>query len=77
MCAARKNLLSNRDCILFYRDGKEVIPGVQAMHACRIYHPGPRSCGRVGLVIRLLSIRLRLCSALLSDPPHGDALALQ
>jgi glyoxylase-like metal-dependent hydrolase (beta-lactamase superfamily II) len=32
MLAARKNLLPNRDRILFYRDGKEVIPGVQAMH---------------------------------------------
>lgn len=30
--AAKKNLLPNRDRILFYRDGKEVIPGVQAMH---------------------------------------------
>jgi glyoxylase-like metal-dependent hydrolase (beta-lactamase superfamily II) len=27
-----KNLLPNRDRILFYSDGKEVIPGVQAMH---------------------------------------------
>jgi glyoxylase-like metal-dependent hydrolase (beta-lactamase superfamily II) len=32
MRAARKNLLSNRDRILFYSDGKEVIPSVQAMH---------------------------------------------
>jgi glyoxylase-like metal-dependent hydrolase (beta-lactamase superfamily II) len=32
MRAARKNLLPNRDRILFYSDGKEVIPGVQAMH---------------------------------------------
>jgi hypothetical protein len=32
MRAARKNLLPNRDRILFYTDGKEVIPGVQAMH---------------------------------------------
>jgi glyoxylase-like metal-dependent hydrolase (beta-lactamase superfamily II) len=30
--AAKKNLLPNRDRILFYKDGKEVIPGVQAMH---------------------------------------------
>src|SRR5271166_2857258 len=28
----RKNLLPNRDRILFYSDGKEVIPGVVAMH---------------------------------------------
>ena len=32
MRAARKNLLPNRDRILFYSDGKEVIPGIQAMH---------------------------------------------
>jgi glyoxylase-like metal-dependent hydrolase (beta-lactamase superfamily II) len=32
MLAAKKNLLPNRDRILFYYDGKEVIPGVQAMH---------------------------------------------
>jgi len=30
--AARKNLLPHRDRIFFYSDGKEVIPGVQAMH---------------------------------------------
>ena len=30
--AAKKNLLPNRDRIVFYNDGKEVIPGVQAMH---------------------------------------------
>jgi glyoxylase-like metal-dependent hydrolase (beta-lactamase superfamily II) len=30
--AAKKNLLPLRDRISFYRDGKEVIPGVQAMH---------------------------------------------
>jgi len=29
--AAKKNLLPNRDRIVFYQDGKEVIPGVQAM----------------------------------------------
>jgi glyoxylase-like metal-dependent hydrolase (beta-lactamase superfamily II) len=32
MLAAKKNLLPNRDRILFYSDGKEVISGVQAMH---------------------------------------------
>jgi glyoxylase-like metal-dependent hydrolase (beta-lactamase superfamily II) len=32
MRAARKNLLPNRDRILFYSDSKEVIPGVVAMH---------------------------------------------
>jgi glyoxylase-like metal-dependent hydrolase (beta-lactamase superfamily II) len=30
--AAKKNLLPNRDRIVFYEDGKDVIPGVQAMH---------------------------------------------
>ena len=29
--AARKNLIPNRDRIAFYKDGQEVIPGVQAM----------------------------------------------
>jgi glyoxylase-like metal-dependent hydrolase (beta-lactamase superfamily II) len=29
--AAKKNLLPNRDRIVFYKDGREVIPGVQAM----------------------------------------------
>jgi glyoxylase-like metal-dependent hydrolase (beta-lactamase superfamily II) len=32
MLAAKKNLLPNRDRIFFYSDGKDVIPGVQAMH---------------------------------------------
>jgi glyoxylase-like metal-dependent hydrolase (beta-lactamase superfamily II) len=32
MRAERKNLLPNRDRILFYSDGKEAIPGVQAMY---------------------------------------------
>jgi glyoxylase-like metal-dependent hydrolase (beta-lactamase superfamily II) len=32
MLAAKKNLLPNRDRIVFYKDGQEVIPGVQAMH---------------------------------------------
>ena len=31
MLAAKKNLLPNRDRIVFYNDGKDVIPGVQAM----------------------------------------------
>ena len=31
--AARKNLLPNRDRIVFYKDGQEVLPGVQAMHS--------------------------------------------
>jgi glyoxylase-like metal-dependent hydrolase (beta-lactamase superfamily II) len=30
--AAKKNLLPNRDRIVFYKDGQEVMPGVQAMH---------------------------------------------
>jgi glyoxylase-like metal-dependent hydrolase (beta-lactamase superfamily II) len=30
--AAKKNLLPNRDRIVFYKDGQEVIPGVRAMH---------------------------------------------
>jgi glyoxylase-like metal-dependent hydrolase (beta-lactamase superfamily II) len=30
--AAKKNLIPNRDRIVFYKDGQEVIPGVQAMH---------------------------------------------
>jgi glyoxylase-like metal-dependent hydrolase (beta-lactamase superfamily II) len=48
MRAARKNLLPNRDRILFYSDGKEVIPGVQAMstpghtvgHTCFVINSG-------------------------------------
>jgi glyoxylase-like metal-dependent hydrolase (beta-lactamase superfamily II) len=30
--AAKKNLLPNRDRIVFYQDGKDVLPGVQAIH---------------------------------------------
>jgi glyoxylase-like metal-dependent hydrolase (beta-lactamase superfamily II) len=30
--AARKNLIPNRDRIVFYEDGQEVLPGIQAMH---------------------------------------------
>jgi len=30
--AAMKNLIPNRDRIVFYKDGQEVLPGVQAMH---------------------------------------------
>jgi glyoxylase-like metal-dependent hydrolase (beta-lactamase superfamily II) len=29
---AKKNLLPNRDRIVFYKDGQDVMPGVQAMH---------------------------------------------
>jgi glyoxylase-like metal-dependent hydrolase (beta-lactamase superfamily II) len=32
MRAAKKNLLPIRDRVFFYNDGKDVIPGVQAMH---------------------------------------------
>jgi glyoxylase-like metal-dependent hydrolase (beta-lactamase superfamily II) len=31
--AARKNLIPNRDRIVFYADGEEFLPGVQAIHA--------------------------------------------
>ena len=30
--AAKKNLLPNRDRIVFYKDGQDILPGVQAMH---------------------------------------------
>src|SRR3981081_1478322 len=43
--AAKKNLLPNRDRIVFYKDGQEVIPGVQAMHA-----PGP-TVGHTSFVV--------------------------
>jgi len=45
MMAARKNLLPNRDRIIFYNDGKEVIPGVQAMAT-----PG-HTYGHTGFVV--------------------------
>ncbi len=45
MLAARKNLLPNRDRIIFYNDGKEVIPGVEAMAT-----PG-HTYGHTGFVV--------------------------
>src|SRR5207245_8968867 len=43
--AARKNLIPNRDRIVFYKDGQEVLPGVQAMHT-----PG-QTVGHTSLVV--------------------------
>jgi hypothetical protein len=37
--AAKKNLLPNRDRIVFYKDGQEVIPGVQAMQKASAHRP--------------------------------------
>ena len=54
--AAKKNLLPNRDRIVFYSDGQEVIPGVQAMHTpghtvghtCFVINSGNKSLFVVG-----------------------------
>jgi glyoxylase-like metal-dependent hydrolase (beta-lactamase superfamily II) len=43
--AARKNLIPNRERIVFYKDGQEVLPGVQAMHT-----PG-RTVGHTSFVV--------------------------
>jgi len=65
MLAARKNLLPNRDRILFYSDGKEVIPGVQALltpghtygHTCFVVNSGANSLYFAGdLVHHALSV---------------------
>jgi glyoxylase-like metal-dependent hydrolase (beta-lactamase superfamily II) len=54
MLAARKNLLPNRDRIIFYNDGKEVIPGVQAMltpghtRSHRVRSPPTANAGAIG-----------------------------
>ncbi len=54
--AARKNLLPNRDRIVFYKDGQDVLPGVQAMqtpghtvgHTSFVINSGDKSLFVVG-----------------------------
>jgi glyoxylase-like metal-dependent hydrolase (beta-lactamase superfamily II) len=56
---AKKNLLPNRDRIVFYKDGQEVIPGVQAMHT-----PG-HTVGHTSFVVNSGGKSLFVCGDLL------------
>ena len=79
--AAKKNLLPNRDRIVFYQDGKEVIPGVQAMltpghtvgHTSFVITSGGKSLFVVGDLMHhvILVEKPRMEVAFDTDPKQG------
>src|SRR5215475_12101081 len=79
--AAKKNLLPNRDRIVFYKDGQEVIPGVQAMHTpghtvghtCFVINSGAKSLFVVGDLTHhvILVEKPRMEVAFDTDPKQG------
>jgi glyoxylase-like metal-dependent hydrolase (beta-lactamase superfamily II) len=79
--AAKKNLLPNRDRIVFYNDGKEVIPGVQAMltpghtvgHTSFVITSGGKSLFVVGDLMHhvILVERPRMEVGFDTDPKQG------
>jgi len=79
--AAKKNLLPNRDRIVFYNDGKEVIPGVQAMHTpghtvghtCFVINSGGKSLFLTGDLMHhvILIEQPRMEVAFDTDPKQG------
>jgi glyoxylase-like metal-dependent hydrolase (beta-lactamase superfamily II) len=78
---AVKNLVPNRDRIVFYNDGKEVIPGVQAMHTpghtvghtCFVINSGDKSLYLVGDLMHhaILIQRPQMEVAFDTDPKQG------
>jgi glyoxylase-like metal-dependent hydrolase (beta-lactamase superfamily II) len=69
--AARKNLIPNRDRIVFYKDGQEVLPGVQAMHT-----PG-HTVGHTSFVVNsgnksLLVVGDLVHHVILVEKPHME-----
>lgn len=79
--AAIKNLVPNRDRIVFYSDGKEVIPGVQAMatpghtigHTCFVINSGGKSLFLTGDLMHhvILIERPQMEVAFDTDPKQG------
>ena len=79
--AAKKNLLPNRDRIVFYSDGKEVIPGVQAMHTpghtvghtCFVINSGGKSLFLTGDLMHhvILIEKPQMEVAFDTDPKQG------
>ena len=81
MLAAKKNLLPNRDRIVFYNDGKDVIPGVQAMltpghtvgHTSFVINSGGKSLFLVGDLMHhvILIEKPRMEVVFDTDPKQG------
>src|ERR1700716_25821 len=79
--AAKKNLLPNRDRIVFYKDGQEVLPGVQAMltpghtvgHTSFVINSGAKSLFLVGDLTHhvILMEKPRMEVAFDTDPKQG------
>ena len=79
--AAKKNLIPNRDRIVFYNDGKEVIPGVQAMHTpghtvghtCFVINSGGKSVFLTGDLMHhvILIEKPQMEVAFDTDPKQG------
>ena len=79
--AAKKNLLPNRDRIVFYKDGQDVIPGVQAMHTpghtvghtCFVINSGGKSLFLTGDLMHhvILIEQPRMEVAFDTDPGQG------
>lgn len=79
--AAKKNLLPNRDRIVFYKDGQEVMPGVQAMHSpghtvghtCFVINSGGKSLFVVGDLTHhvILVEKPRMEVSFDTDPKQG------
>jgi glyoxylase-like metal-dependent hydrolase (beta-lactamase superfamily II) len=79
--AARKNLLPNRDRIVFYKDGQDVLPGVQAMqtpghtvgHTSFVVNSGGKSLFVVGDLMHhvILVEKPRMEVVFDTDPKQG------
>jgi glyoxylase-like metal-dependent hydrolase (beta-lactamase superfamily II) len=78
---AKKNLLPNRDRLVFYKDGQDVIPGVQAMltpghtvgHTSFVINSGGKSLFLVGDLMHhvILIEKPRMEVAFDTDPKQG------
>ncbi len=79
--AAKKNLLPNRERIVLYKDGQEVLPGVQAMHmpghtvghTCFVINSGGKSLFLTGDLMHhvILIENPRMQVAFDTDPKQG------
>jgi glyoxylase-like metal-dependent hydrolase (beta-lactamase superfamily II) len=85
--AEKKNLLPNRDRIVFYKDGQEVIPGVQAMltaghtvgHTSFVINSGGKSLFLVGDLTHhvILIEKPQMEVAFDTDPKQGVATRIK
>ncbi len=85
--AAMKNLVPNRDRVVFYHDGKEVIPGVQAMHTpghtvghtCFVINSGGKSLFLTGDLVHhvILIERPQMEVGFDTDPKQGVATRIR